>query len=58
MTMSLASLLLIILKKKMYKMPTSEDRNVAFFVQADVDATNCDSLVIHDSIVDSSAKGI
>ena len=45
-------------EKKMSQMPTFEDGNVSLFVQPNVDATNCDSLVLRDSIVDSRVKGI
>ena len=57
-TMSVASLLLIILKNKISQMPTSKDGNVALFVQPNVDATNSDSSVVRDLVVDSRAKGI
>ena len=56
--MLVASFLLIILKKKMSQMSTSEDGNIAFFVQTNMDATNCISLVLQNSVVDSRAKGI
>ena len=56
--MSLASHLLIILKKIMSQMPTSDNANVPFFVQPNVDATNRGSSVGRDSVVDSRAKGI
>ena len=56
--MSLASHLLIILKKTMSEMPTSEDGNVAFFVEPNGDATNHGSSVRRDSVVDSRAIGI
>ena len=56
--MLLASHLLIILKKKNFQMPMSEDTNVPFFVQPNVDATNRGSSVHPDSVVDSRAKGI
>ena len=56
--MSLASRLLIILKKTMSQMPMSEDANVTFFVQPNMDATNRGSSVRRDSVVDSRAKGI
>ena len=39
-------------------MQMSMDKDLAFIVHLDVDATNCDSLVFWDSIVDSIAKGI
>ena len=39
-------------------MPMSKDENVVLFVQANVDATNRDSLVLWDLVVDSRAKGI
>ena len=42
----------------MSEMPTSEDGNVAFFVQPNVDAINHGSSVCRDSVVDSRAKGI
>ena len=45
-------------EKKMSQMPTYEDGNVAFFVQPNVDATNCGSLVRRDSVVNSRAKGL
>ena len=56
--MSLASHLLIILKKTMSHMSMSDDANVPFFVQPNVDATNRGSSVPRDSVVDSRAKGI
>ena len=56
--MSLASHLLIIFKKTMSQMPTSDHVNVPFFVQPNVDATNCGSSVRQDLVVDSRAKGI
>ena len=56
--MLLASYLLIILKKTMSQMPMTDDANVPFFVQPNVDATNCGSSVRRDSVVDSRVKGI
>ena len=45
-------------EKKMSQMLMSEDGNIAFFVQPNVDATNCGSSVHQDLVVDSRAKGI
>ena len=45
-------------EKKMFQMPTSEDGNVAFFVEPNVDATSRGSSLLRDSVVDSKAKGI
>ena len=50
--------LLIILKKTVSQMPMSDDANLPFFVQPNVDATNRGSSVRRDSVVDSRAKGI
>ena len=57
-SMSLVSHLLIILKKTMSQMLTSDNANVPFFVQPNVDTTNRGSSVCRDSVVDSRAKGI
>ena len=54
--MLVASLLLIVLKKEMSQMATSEEGIVALFVQPNVDATNRASSVLRDSIVDSIVK--
>ena len=56
--MLLASHLLIILKKTMSQMPMSDDANIPFFVQPNVDAINRGASVRRDSVVDSRAKGI
>ena len=56
--MSVASLLLIILKNKMSQFSTSEDESVVVFVQPNVDAINCGSLVLWDLVVDFKAKDI